>query len=66
MDENSNGTSELVRFGDAPGNAIPAGWVEPVLRIIFADDQRGRAVLGQAIAEYMTGERFTKARSSRV
>ena len=63
MDENSNGTSELVRFGDAPGNAIPAGWVQPFLRLFY---QRHSAIFGALLAEVVTGERFTKARAGRV
>jgi hypothetical protein len=59
MGENGNGTGELVRFGDAPGNAMPAEWVEGFLRLLF---ERDRVTFGRYLAEYVTGERFTKAR----
>jgi hypothetical protein len=54
-----NGSSELVRFGDAPGNAMPTEWVPGFLRLLFT---REPVTFGRYLAEYVTGERFTKAR----
>jgi len=60
MDGESNGH---VRFGDAPGNVIPAAWVEPLLRKLRAQyvEAFGQR-LSEVAAEQMNG---TKVRAGK-
>ena len=43
-----NGQAPRVRFGDAPGNEIPADWAELLLRRLFALHPQ---TVGQQLAE---------------
>ena len=51
-----NGQAPRVRFGDAPGNEIPADWAELLLRLMY---ERHRGTFGALLAEVVTGQQFS-------
>lgn len=64
MDE-SNGNEPRIKFGPEPNHVMPASWVEPMLRYLFARNRKifGDAMMAVALGE--NGELYERAKPGR-
>jgi len=54
--DNGHSPNGRVPFGDAPGNSLPADWVEPLLRKLFDTNRQAFSrALAEVATEQMTG-----------